>query len=134
MTDRPEGLVDLADRATSAARPAPRLLGPFDPLLLGWVSRESVVGMHHHIVTSNGLFRACVLVEGRAVGTWGLSETTLTVRLLEQVKASALDGLRRDAADVLRFLALPRIPTVTSMRHRRVTRPASCTSRTTPRS
>ena len=107
LTDRPEGLVDLSDRSPSTSRPAPRLLGPFDPVLLGWVSREPVVGPHRHLVTSNGLFRACVLVDGRAVGTWGLNGTTLTVRLLEQVSAPALAALRRDAADVLRFLAVP---------------------------
>ena len=34
-----------------AAKPKPRLLGPFDPLLLGWVSRDAVVGEHRQIVT-----------------------------------------------------------------------------------
>ena len=107
VADRPGGLVDLTDRAAPAGLPEPRLLGPFDPLLLGWVSREPVVGRHQGLVTSNGLFRACALVEGRVVATWGLSGTTLTVKLLEKVKDSAVDALREDAADVLRFLGLP---------------------------
>jgi hypothetical protein len=98
-----EGLVDLASREKPAGIPAPRLLGPFDPLLLGWVSRDFAVGPHA-VVTSNGLVRACALVEGRVVGTWGLSGTTLTVDLLEKVKASNVAALREDAADVLRFL------------------------------
>ncbi len=85
--------------------PHPRLLGPFDPLLLGWASRDFVVGPHH-VVTSNGLFRACALVEGRVVGTWGLRGTTLTVKLLEKVAAQHVDALRDDAADVLRFLGV----------------------------
>jgi hypothetical protein len=107
LTEQPDGLVDLAGREAPAARPKPRLLGPFDPLLLGWVSRESVVGGHKQIVTSNGLFRACALVDGHVVGTWGLAGTTLTVKLLEKVSSSAVNALRRDATDVLRFLALP---------------------------
>ena len=107
LTEQPRGLVDLAGREVRAARPKPRLLGPFDPLLLGWVSRETVVGPHHGIVTSNGLFRACALVDGRVVATWGLNGTTLTVTLLEKVKAATVDALRREAADVLRFLGLP---------------------------
>jgi hypothetical protein len=98
-----DGLVDLAKRDKPAGMPRPRLLGPFDPLLLGWASREFVVGPHA-VVTSNGLFRACALVEGRVVGTWGLSGTTLTIQLLEKVKAPTADALRADAADVLRFL------------------------------
>jgi hypothetical protein len=55
-------------------------------------------------VTSNGLFRATALVEGRVVGTWSLSGTTLTVKLLEEVNSRSVDALRTDAADVRRFL------------------------------
>jgi hypothetical protein len=106
LIHRPDGLVDLAGRDAPAPLPAPRLLGPFDPLLHGWVSRDAFVGPHRHIVTSNGLFRACALVDGRAVGTWRLSGATLTVNLLEKVRAANVDALRRDAADVLRFLRL----------------------------
>ena len=42
------------------------------------------------------------------VGTWGLSGSTLTVRLLDRLTATAVRALRRDAADVVRFLALER--------------------------
>jgi|SRR5215210_1911599 len=52
--------------------PPPRLLGAYDPVLLGWVSREAIVGPHHQLVTDNGLFRPFALVDGRAVATWGL--------------------------------------------------------------
>ena len=65
VVERPDGLVDLADRDPPAGLPEPRLLGPFDPLLLGWVSREPFVGAHQGIVTDNGLFRACALVDGQ---------------------------------------------------------------------
>jgi Winged helix DNA-binding domain len=105
--DRPDGLVDLADRAPAAPLPKPRLLGPFDPLLHGWVSREAVVGPHQPIVTSNGLFRASALVRGRVVGVWTLNGTQLTVKLLEPVTPAAVAALRTDASDVLRFLGLP---------------------------
>jgi hypothetical protein len=105
LVDVAEDLVDLAKRDEPAGMPGPRLLGPFDPLLLGWASREFVVGPHK-VVTSNGLFRACALVEGRVVGTWGLNGTTLTVKFLEKVKAPDADALREDVADVLRFLGL----------------------------
>jgi hypothetical protein len=59
------------------------------------------------VVTNNGLFRACALVDGRVVATWGLRATTLTVTLLERVSASSVRALRDEAADVFRFLGLP---------------------------
>ncbi len=105
LVDVAESLVDLAQRDKSAGVPRPRLPGPFDPLLLGWASRDFVVGPHK-LVTSNGLFRACALVEGRVAGTWGLHGSSHVVKLLEEVKAPHGDGLRKDAADVLRFLGL----------------------------
>ena len=83
LAERPGGLVDLADREEAPGLPGPRLLGPFDPLLLGWVSRAPLVGAHQGIVTSNGLFRACALVDGHVVATWTLNGATLTVKPLE---------------------------------------------------
>jgi hypothetical protein len=88
------------------------LLGPFDPLLHGWVSREPFVGKHRQVVTTNGLFRPVALVGGRVVATWGLADGTVTIRTLEPVDATATEALRKDAAAVLRFLGLPRRPAV----------------------
>lgn len=106
LTHRSDGLVDLADREPSADLPAPRLLGPFDPLLLGWVSREAFVGAHR-IATTNGLIRPVALVAGRVVGTWALAGGTVSIRPLEPVSPHDLDALDHDAADVLRFLGMP---------------------------
>ncbi len=86
------------------------LLGSFDPLLHGWKSRASIVGEHRGIVTTNGIFRPFALVDGRAVATWGLAGGTLTINPLEPLGATTRRALVRDAADVLRFLALPPNP------------------------
>jgi hypothetical protein len=41
LEEREDGLVDLVERPGSAeAVPPPRLLGQYDPVLLGWTSRE----------------------------------------------------------------------------------------------
>ena len=106
------GLVDLADRDRARDLPPPRLLGPYDPLLHGWVSRDPFVGEHRDVVTNNGLFRPVALVGGRVVATWGLADGTLTIRTLEPVDATATEALRKDADAVLRFLGLPRRPAV----------------------
>jgi len=66
---RPDGLLELRYGLVSAAMPRPRLPGHFDPLLLGWNSRELVLGPHQGVVAVDGLFRAIALVNGRAVGT-----------------------------------------------------------------
>ncbi len=101
------GLLDLRRRRSARTMPAPRLLGPFDPLLLGWVSRDAVVGAHRQVVTTNGLFRPVALADGRVVGTWGLAGGTVTLTCLEPVGPDVLGRLRADAAAVLRFLGLP---------------------------
>jgi hypothetical protein len=57
LVEREDGLVQLAKRSAAEPLPPPRLLGAFDPLLLGWTSREEVVGPHRMLVTRNGIFR-----------------------------------------------------------------------------
>ena len=46
LHQHPGGLVDLAGRASPHRLPPPRLLGQFDPVLLGWTSREEITGSH----------------------------------------------------------------------------------------
>lgn len=104
---RADGLADLAARPRPGRAPKLRLLGPFDPLLLGWSSREQFVGSHT-VVTVNGLFRACMLAGGRVVGTWTLNGDRLTVKSLEPLSVATVSALRRDAADLFRFLASDR--------------------------
>jgi hypothetical protein len=65
------------------ALPAPRLLGPFDPLLHRWASRGPFVGENGSVVTVNGIFRPVALVGGRVVATWGLPGGRVTVTPLE---------------------------------------------------
>lgn len=106
LHERADGLLDLAARAgeTPPPAPPPKLLGPFDALLLGWTSREPVVGEHRGIVTSNGLFRAIALVEGRAAATWTLRAGRIEVGPFAPLSPRVAAALDQDAADVLRFL------------------------------
>jgi hypothetical protein len=111
---RPDGLLAVAGRATPPPLPPPRLLGPWDPVLLGWTSRDPFVGPHRGIVTNNGLFRPFALVDGRAVGLWSLTATALTIRPLEDITKQATTRLRADAAAVLAFLGLD-VPVVVEL-------------------
>ncbi|MGI8607266.1 MAG: winged helix DNA-binding domain-containing protein [Gaiellaceae bacterium] len=105
LEQRGDGLVHLKNAPPAAELPPPRLLGAFDPVLLGWTSREEIVGTHARMVAEAGLFHPFALVRGRAVGTWSLraGKVALTpfVRLT-RTDAAALDA---DAADVARFHA-----------------------------
>jgi hypothetical protein len=104
-----DGLARLAKAkvAGEPELPHPRLLGPYDPVLLGWVSRQAIVGPHSAIVTSNGIFRPFALVDGRAVGLWKLVEGEVVLELLERVPRGVASELEREAADVTRFLTSP---------------------------
>jgi hypothetical protein len=104
LEEREDGLVDLAKRSPAAPPPPPRLLGAFDPLLLGWTSREEVVGPHKMLVTMNGIFRPFALVEGRAVATWRYAGGKVTIEPLGKVTKKAMAALEADAREVERFL------------------------------
>jgi hypothetical protein len=104
LQQREDGLVDLKGRAAAAPLPPPRLLGAYDPLLLGWTSREEVVGPHKLLVTNNGIFRAFALVGGRAVATWKLAGGKVTIEHLSEVRkkdAAALEGEAQRVLEVL---------------------------------
>jgi hypothetical protein len=105
IVDLGDGLVDLRRREDPAPLPPPRLLGAFDPLLLGWKSREQVVGEHKKLVTDNGIFRPFALVKGRAVATWRLPKGKVEIEHLEDVTKRAAKELEADARAVEAYLS-----------------------------
>lgn len=85
--------------------PSPRLLGAFDPLLLGWASRAPVLGDHAPtLVTSNGVFRPFALVAGRAEATWRWVRGTVQLTPFAPLADEVAEALALDAQDVARFL------------------------------
>ena len=108
LVELADGLVDVAGRGPVPAPPLPRLLGAFDPLLLGWTSRTDVVGDRPGVVTSNGVFRPFALVGGRAVALWSLRAGAVELAPFEDVRLgrNVEAALAVDAEDVRRFLAV----------------------------
>jgi hypothetical protein len=104
LEESSDGLVDLRKRRAPADFPPPRLLGAFDPVLLGWTSREDIVGPHRHLVTDNGMFRPFAMVKGRAVATWSMPKGEVVLEPLARISKADRLGLERDAEDVVRFL------------------------------
>jgi hypothetical protein len=99
------GLVDVAPGRRPSALPPPRLLGPFDPVLLGWRDRDDIVAGATGLVTTNGLFRPFALVDGRAAALWSLAGGEVTLSPLRRLTAKQRAALDAEAVDVLRFLA-----------------------------
>ncbi len=104
LEQREDGLVELKGSPDPAPLPPPRLLGAFDPLLLGWTSRKEVVGPHEVLVTTNGIFRPFALVDGRAVARWGLAGGKVTIERLGKVRKKDAAALQEDAQRVLEYL------------------------------
>jgi Winged helix DNA-binding domain len=104
--ERAQGLVQLARRNAVASAPRPRLLGAFDPLLLGWQSRARILDDERRVVTTNGIFRPFGLVEGRGVATWGLAGGAVRLVPFAAISPEDLADLVLDAHDVLRYLGI----------------------------
>ncbi len=104
LAGRDDGLADLAGRRDNYPLPPPRLLGAYDPLLLGWDSRDPVVGPHGRLIAINGLFRPFALVRGRAVGTWSLHGGKVALAPFAPLPGADATALAADAAEVERFL------------------------------
>jgi hypothetical protein len=102
---RDDGLLRLAGARRAEQLPPPRLLGAYDPLLMGWTSRELVLGGHDATVVSGGIFRPFALVRGRAEATWRLKDGRVELSPFGSVPSRDEHALERDAADVERFLA-----------------------------
>ncbi len=84
--------------------PPPRLLGPFDPLLLGWCSREFVLCSPAEVVTTNGIIRAIALVGGRAAGTWTMAGGRVALKMWKQPSRATSAALEREADAVEAYL------------------------------
>jgi len=104
LATRRDGLVDLKRRRRVADLPPPRLLGAFEPLLLGWIDRTPLLGTNQAAITVGGLFKPFALVRGRAVGTWRLAGGEVEVEPFGRLSRDVRAALEADGEDVVRFL------------------------------
>jgi winged helix DNA-binding protein len=105
LVERDDGLVHLAGDPPSPEIPGPKLIGAYDPVLLGWTSREQIIAPHNHLVTNNGLFRPFAMVDGRAVANWKFNRGRVAIEPLGRITKKAMAALEVDATDVERFMA-----------------------------
>jgi Winged helix DNA-binding domain len=102
---RDDGMVVLKRQGPATPHPAPKLLGSFEPVLLGWSSRDLILGDAEPLVVSGGVFRQFVLVRGRAAGAWTISKPAVTFEAFGPLTHAERTALETEATDVARFLA-----------------------------
>jgi hypothetical protein len=100
-----DGLVDLKRRARARGLPAPKLLGAFDPVLLGWAARGFLTGGHGERIMRGGMFRPFALVDGTAAALWRVERGSVRLEPLRRLGGTEKAALEEDARDVERFLA-----------------------------
>jgi hypothetical protein len=104
LHERADGFVDLRRRPPAAALPQPLLLGSFEPVLLGWRSRDLLLGDDEPFAVSGGVFRPFALVRGRAAATWTISNQNVALEPFRRLTRADRAALEADASDVAWFL------------------------------
>jgi hypothetical protein len=102
-------LVRLDEPALDGTVPPARLLGHFDPLLMGYRDRALILAPEHakRIQAGGGFVLPTLLVNGRVAGTWRLDRRGAWARLTVAPfgpPTAAGDALAAEATDVGRFL------------------------------
>lgn len=106
LTQVEDGLVELRGAPRPRGLPPPRLLGPFEPVLLGWRSREFIVDGRDSAIINGGMFSAFALVRGKAAARWGIRDGAVRIEPFRALEPEDLRELERDGAEVLRYLGL----------------------------
>ncbi|MDN3355717.1 winged helix DNA-binding domain-containing protein [Actinomadura sp. DC4] len=91
----------------------PRLLGHFDPLLLGYRGRDLVLDPAYgkRIQAGGGFVQPAIVVDGRVAGTWRLNRSTRTAEIALEpftgLPPAVREALHAEAEDIGRFLGHP---------------------------
>jgi winged helix DNA-binding protein len=110
LVERDDRLLELdGARAAGYGASRPCLLDQWDPVLVGWRSRDALLADYPRREDVAAHYRPFAYVGARAVATWGLRRGRVELEPpFGRVSRSAAQGLRRDAADVERFLSRER--------------------------
>jgi hypothetical protein len=101
---RPPPSGELSAPTAIVELPPPRLLGAFEPALLGWSSREPILRGDPARIVGGGMFRPFALVNGRAVAVWKYVGGEVRIEPFVDLSPADLAALNEDARDLVRFL------------------------------
>jgi hypothetical protein len=100
-----DGLLELTQTQRSGS-PRACLLDQWDPLLVGWRSRESLLDRYPRRDSAEAHFRPFAYVRARAVATWSARSGVVSIdEPFARVARADKEALAADAADVERFLS-----------------------------
>jgi Winged helix DNA-binding domain len=103
LTERDDGLVELAGTPPpSEARAC--LLDLWDPLLVGWASRDELLALHPGLDDPMAHYQRFAYSGARAVGGWSLIGGGVAIEPFTSLEQADAAALARDAADLVRFL------------------------------
>ena len=108
----PRTRAGLLDEAMEDERPAIKILGAFDPYLLGYRTRDLGVGpeLLRRVHPGGGIIRPTILVDGRPIATWTRKRAgrrlSITVSPFEALSDEVRVGIDGEVEDVGRFLGL----------------------------
>jgi hypothetical protein len=105
LVEREDGLVELK-KANPVSAPRPCLLDQWDPVLVGWSSRELLLEHYPRRGSAEAHFRPFAYARARAVATWSLRQGVVTIgEPFAQLVRSDREALAADGGDVVRFLS-----------------------------
>jgi hypothetical protein len=82
------------------------LLDQWDPLLVGWRSRESLLAQYPRRASPEAHYRPFAYVRARAVATWSLRDGVVEIdKPFARLTRAELQALTTDAGDLERFLS-----------------------------
>jgi Winged helix DNA-binding domain len=105
LVQRSDRLLELKGAVVDGI-PRACLLDQWDPLLVGWRSRESLLAEYPRRASPEAHYRPFAYVRARAVATWSLRHGVVEIdKPFARLTRAELQALTTDAADVQRFLS-----------------------------
>jgi DNA glycosylase AlkZ-like len=105
LVQRSNGMLEL-EEVGNGGQPPPCLLDRWDPLLVGWRSRDLTLRHYPRLSEPETHFHPFAYVGGYAVAAWGLRNGVVEIdEPFARVTRADLEALGTDAADVQRFLS-----------------------------
>jgi hypothetical protein len=105
LVQRGDRLLELKGAVVDGI-PRACLLDRWDPLLVGWRSRESLLEHYPRRASPEAHYRPFAYVRARAVATWSLRQGVVEIdETFARLTRAELQALTADAADVERFLS-----------------------------
>ena len=108
----PRSHTEVLDVTWADERPAIKMLGAFDPYLLGYRTRDLGVGAEllRRVHPGGGIIRPTILVDGRAIATWTRKRSgrklSIAVSPFEALSDEVRVGIDEEVGDIGRFLGL----------------------------